>query len=164
MMNVLIRFNDDGTRAAVSATVAKTAYGGAHLLRPGESYRGVPYRVWQSYVDDEVDALSLLHWANNPGMAAATWAADAPPPDVHRGLIPQPTTLLQALLQGILLVGIPYAILTAIAREIDQPGPGFDTGRFTDVLTARLLIGIVFMGPLVGLCLWHKRHRADRTG
>lgn len=162
-MNLLIRFNDDGTRAAVSATIAKTSYGGAHLLRPGESYREVPYRVWRSYVDDEVDALSLRHWASNPGMAAATWATDAPPRDAHRGWIPQLTTLPRAILQGILLVGIPYAILTAIAREIDQPGPGFDTGRFTDVLMSRLLLGIVFWGPSIGLCLWYKQDRADRT-
>jgi hypothetical protein len=159
MMNLLIRFNADDTHAAVSATIAKSAYGGAHLLRPGESYRGVPYEVWRTYVDQGVDALALQHWVKNlpPPPAAA-------PSDARRGLIPRPATLLQAILQGILLFWFPYAILTALAREIDQPGPEFNLGRFTDVLTTKLLVAIVVLGPMTGLSIWHKRDRARRTG
>lgn len=158
MMNLLIRFNDAGTHAAVRATVAKSAYGGAHLLRPGELYHGVPYEVWRTYVDQGVDALALQRWVKNlpPPPAAA-------PPDARRRLIPRPTTLSQAILQGIILFGFPYAILTALMREIDQPGAGFDVGRFTDVLTTKLLVAIVFLGPSVGLSLWH-RNRARHTG
>lgn len=161
-MNLLIRPDAAGTWAEVTVTVAKSAYGGGHLLRPGESYQDIPHEVWRRYADQTVDVLALR--ASLRGVApppAPIVAGEVADPIARRKLFGQAPTLTSAILvNGILMFGVPAAVLGALLREA---GPGFDMDRFVSVLATKLLVGIVITGPLVGALIWHVQNRKPRS-
>lgn len=91
-------------------------------------------------------------------------AGEVSDPRTRRRMFGQAPTLSWAILvSGILLFGLPYAVLTSILRELGEPGAGFDMQRFTGILMTRLLVVIVFTGPFVGALIWYEQNRKPRS-
>jgi hypothetical protein len=159
-MNLLILPDADGTHARVSETTAKSTDAGGHLLQPGESYRGVPYDVWCSYVDKSVEVKALRDWMG--GLAPSPLpivAGDEPDLRARRKLFGQPPTLSWAILvHGVVMVGVPCAVLFAIGRVAAEPG-AFQLERFATLLLDELGFAALFVGPMVGATLWHTQNR-----
>jgi hypothetical protein len=165
-MTLLVRLDSTGTHADVSRGGEGDAEG-AHRLHPGEWYLAVPYDRWMSHAGQRVNVAELQHrslWedrgerpAPGPGIAA-----DAQRPAGWRGLLRPPSSLGEGILiHGVLGFGIPFAVCSAVLRELLEPG--YDPARFQSSLRVKLIVWGLIFGPLVGAYTWRLARR-ERTG
>src|ERR1700741_2743501 len=94
-MEILIRPDPGGTHASVrSAGRAAEPPAGAHPLRPGDSYRGIPYEAWHARLGQTVDVAALQSRLGSPDLIPEPWREPEPfPPTADASLGPRPSHL-----------------------------------------------------------------------
>lgn len=134
-------------------------------LDPGDVRREPPRPAPPVRIHREASAASASPSAEP---RAAFAAAERTPGPVERWLEatfpPRSSLVATILVDGILKIGVPYAVVTALLREWTRPSRvGWEPEIFLQVLGIRLSVSFLITGPLFGWLLWRRhQRRADR--